>query len=68
MIAGSAGVRHRKSLRVCEHPVKRASRMAIHLGSFRFLFHSVILADLVDGPLPEAIHELALDPEAWQPH
>jgi len=49
MIAGSAGVRHRKRLRVCECPVKSASRVAIYLGTFRFRSHSVMLAGLVDG-------------------
>jgi hypothetical protein len=37
-------------------------------GSLRGVLEHVTLADLVEGPLPPAILELALDPEAWQPH
>ena len=36
--------------------------------SLRSVLEHVTLVDLVEGPLPPAILELALDPEAWQPH
>jgi Rrf2 family protein len=48
---------------------KRLSEVWIAVrASLRGVLERVTLADLVDGPLPEAILELALDPEAWQPH
>jgi len=48
---------------------KRLSEVWIAVrGSLRGVLEHVTLADLVDGPLPPAILELALDPEAWQPH
>lgn len=36
--------------------------------SMRAVLEHVSLADLVDGPLPPAVMDLALDPEAWQRH
>jgi Rrf2 family protein len=36
--------------------------------SLRSVLEQVTLVDLVDGPLPEAILELALDPDSWQSH
>jgi Rrf2 family protein len=48
---------------------KRLSEVWIAVrASLRNVLERVTLADLVEGPLPEAILELALDPEAWQPH
>ncbi len=37
-------------------------------GSLRAVLEHVTLADLVEGPLPASVLDLALDPEAWQPH
>jgi Rrf2 family protein len=36
--------------------------------SLRQVLERVTLADLVEGPLPDPVRELAHDPEAWQPH
>ncbi|MDQ1359251.1 MAG: hypothetical protein QOJ52_1594 [Acidimicrobiaceae bacterium] len=36
--------------------------------SLRSVLEQVTLADLVDGPLPAAVVELAEQPDAWQPH
>jgi Rrf2 family protein len=36
--------------------------------SLRGVLENVTLADLVDGPLPASVVELATQPESWQPH
>jgi Rrf2 family protein len=36
--------------------------------SLRSVLEQVTLADLVEGPLPPSVVELAQTPEAWQPH
>jgi len=36
--------------------------------SLRSVLEEVTLADLVDGPLPSAVLDLATQPESWQPH
>jgi DNA-binding IscR family transcriptional regulator len=36
--------------------------------SLRSVLEQVTLADLVVGPLPPDVVELARQPEAWQPH
>lgn len=36
--------------------------------SLRSVLEQVTLADLVDGPLPASVAELATQPDAWQPH
>ncbi len=36
--------------------------------SLRSVLEQVTLADLVDGPLPSAVVELAQQPDAWEPH
>jgi Rrf2 family protein len=36
--------------------------------SMRAVLERVTLADLVAGPLPASVVDLAIDPEAWQPH
>ena len=52
-----------------EGAAKRLSEVWIAVrASLRGVLEQVTLADLVEGPLPDAILELALDPEAWQPH
>ena len=48
---------------------KRLSEVWIAVrASLRGVLEQVTLADLVDGPLPDAVLDLALQPEAWQPH
>jgi Rrf2 family protein len=48
---------------------KRLSEVWIAVrASLRCVLERVTLVDLVDGPLPEAILELALDPDSWQSH
>ncbi len=36
--------------------------------SLRAVLEQVTLADLVEGPLPRAVVDLAQSPDAWQPH
>ena len=36
--------------------------------SLRAVLENVTLADLVEGPLPASVVELATRPESWQPH
>lgn len=36
--------------------------------NLRAVLESVTLADLARGELPEAVRELTVNPEAWQPH
>jgi Rrf2 family protein len=36
--------------------------------SLRAVLENVTLADLVQGPLPASVVELATQPESWQPH
>jgi Rrf2 family protein len=36
--------------------------------SMRSVLEEVTLADLASGDLPDAVKDLAADPEAWQPH
>jgi Rrf2 family protein len=36
--------------------------------SLRSVLEQVTLADLVDGPLPAAVVEMAQKPDSWQPH
>ncbi|MDQ1427067.1 MAG: hypothetical protein QOK39_543, partial [Acidimicrobiaceae bacterium] len=36
--------------------------------SLRAVLENVTLADLVEGPLPASVVELATQPESWQPH
>jgi Rrf2 family protein len=36
--------------------------------SLRAVLEQVTLADLVSGPLPPSVLELAAEPDAWQPH
>jgi Rrf2 family protein len=36
--------------------------------SLRGVLETVTLADLVEGPLPPSVVELATQPESWQPH
>jgi Rrf2 family protein len=48
---------------------KRLSEVWIAVrASLRSVLEHVTLADLVDGPLPEPILSMSLDPEAWQAH
>jgi Rrf2 family protein len=48
---------------------KRLSEVWIGLrASVRAVLEQVSLAALVEGPLPESVLELTLDPEAWRPH
>jgi Rrf2 family protein len=52
-----------------EGAAKRLSEVWIAVrASLRGVLEQVTLADLVDGPLPDAVLDLALKPEAWQPH
>lgn len=52
-----------------EGAAKRLSEVWIAVrASLRAVLEGVTLADLVDGPLPQSVLDLALDPEAWQPH
>jgi Rrf2 family protein len=52
-----------------EGAAKRLSEVWIAVrASLRAVLEGVTLADLVDGPLPPSVLDLALDPEAWQPH
>ena len=52
-----------------EGAAKRLSEVWIAVrASMRAVLEVVTLADLVDGPLPQAVLDLALNPEAWQPH
>jgi Rrf2 family protein len=51
-----------------EGAAKRLSEVWIAVrANLRLVLERVTLADLVDGPLPEAVMELALNPDAWQP-
>jgi Rrf2 family protein len=48
---------------------KRLSEVWIAVrASMRAVLEVVTLADLVDGRLPPSVLDLALDPDAWQPH
>jgi DNA-binding IscR family transcriptional regulator len=52
-----------------EGAAKRLSEVWIAVrASLRSVLEHVTLADLVDGPLPEPILGLSLDPDAWQAH
>lgn len=52
-----------------EGAAKRLSEIWIAVrANLRKVLEEVTLADLVDGPLPDDILQLALDPDAWQPH
>jgi Rrf2 family protein len=47
---------------------KRLSEVWIAVrASLRQVLERVTLADLVEGPLPQSVMELALNPDAWQP-
>ncbi len=60
---------HRPEMVDYDGAAKRLSEVWIAVrASLRNVLEGVTLADLVEGPLPEPILELALDPEAWQPH
>jgi Rrf2 family protein len=51
-----------------EGAAKRLSEVWIAVrASLRLVLERVSLADLVEGPLPESVMELALNPDAWQP-
>jgi Rrf2 family protein len=48
---------------------KRLSEVWIAVrASLRGVLEQVTLSDLVEGPLPEPVMQLALDPDAWQSH
>jgi DNA-binding IscR family transcriptional regulator len=52
-----------------EGAAKRLSEVWIAVrASMRAVLEVVSLADLVDGRLPQSVLDLALDPDAWQPH
>jgi Rrf2 family protein len=52
-----------------EGAAKRLSEVWIAVrASMRGVLEVVTLADLVDGRLPQSVLDLALDPDAWQPH
>jgi Rrf2 family protein len=51
-----------------EGAAKRLSEVWIAVrASLRLVLERVSLADLVEGPLPDSVMELALNPDAWQP-
>jgi Rrf2 family protein len=51
-----------------EGAAKRLSEVWIAVrASLRLVLEQVSLADLVEGPLPDSVMELALNPDAWQP-
>jgi Rrf2 family protein len=51
-----------------EGAAKRLSEVWIAVrANLRLVLERVTLADLVDGPLPDSVMELALNPDAWQP-
>jgi Rrf2 family protein len=51
-----------------EGAAKRLSEVWIAVrANLRLVLERVTLADLVEGPLPDPVMELALNPDAWQP-